>query len=120
MILVDTSVWIDHLHRTEDALVELLSADAVGSHPLVLQELALGSIRRRHVVLDLLSNLYRFPAVAHDEVLHLIDSHRLWGRGVGVVDAHLMAAVLLTPGGRLWTRDKRLRSACSAAGVNVL
>jgi len=117
MILVDTAIWIDHLHKAEPQLVDLLGMDQVGCHPLVLEEIALGSIRQRDIVLGLLSNLYQFPTVGHHDVLHLVDQRRLWGRGLSGVDVHLMAAVCLVPGAQLWTRDKRLASACSQAGV---
>lgn len=117
MILVDTAIWIDHLHKTEPQLVELLGMDQVGCHPLVVEEIALGSIRQRDIVLGLLSNLYQFPTVGHHEVLHLVDQRQLWGRGLSGVDVHLMAAVTLVAGAQLWTRDKRLTSACSQAGV---
>jgi len=119
VILVDTAVWIDHLHKGEPQLVELLDSDQIGSHPLIVEEIALGSLRRREVVLDLLGNLFRFPTVAHDEVLHLTEEHRLWGRGLSAIDVHLMAAVALVPGSRLWTRDRRLRTVCSDTGVAV-
>jgi len=119
MILVDTAIWIDHLHRTEPQLVDLLGLDQVGCHPLIVEEIALGSIREREVVLDLLTNLYWFPQAGHEEVLHLTDQRRLWGRGLSAVDVHLMAAVTLVPGAQLWTRDKRLKAACSDAGVRL-
>ena len=119
MILVDTAVWIDHLHSAEPQLVELLGLDQVGYHPLIVEEMALGSIRGRDVVLGLLANLRQFPSVGHDEILHLTDQRRLWGRGLNAVDVHLMAAVALVPGAQLWTRDKRLKSACSDAGVRL-
>ena len=77
MILVDTAIWIDHLHKSEPRLVELLSLDQVGCHPLIVQEIALGSIRQRDVVLDLLTNLYQFPTIDYDEVLHLIEQRTL-------------------------------------------
>jgi len=117
MILVDTAIWIDHLHKSEPRLVELLSLDQVGCHPLIVQEIALGSIRQRDVVLDLLTNLYQFPTIDYDEVLHLIEQRTLWGRGLSAVDVHLMASVTLVPGTKLWTRDKRLKSACSETDV---
>ena len=117
MILVDTAIWIDHLHKTEPQLVDLLGMDRVGCHPLVVEEIALGSIRQRDTVLGLLSNLYQCPTVGHHEVLLLVDQRQLWGQGLSGVDVHLMAAVTLVPGAQLWTRDKRLTSACSQAGV---
>lgn len=80
MILVDTSVWIEHLRAADARLVELLGDDEAGCHPLVIEELALGSIKQRDVVLDLLANLYQFPVVTHDEVLRLVGRRRLWGR----------------------------------------
>jgi predicted nucleic acid-binding protein len=119
MILVDTAIWIDHLHAAEPRLIEMLDGDQVGCHPLVVQELALGSIAQRADVLELLGNLYQFPTVEHREILHLTDQRRLWGRGLSAVDVHLMAAVALVGGARLWTRDKRLNSACTDAGVQL-
>ena len=68
-------------------------------------------------MLDLLANLYQFPTVGHREITHLIDQRVLWGRGLSSVDVHLMAAVAIVPGSQLWTRDKRLTSACSDSGV---
>ena len=119
MILVDTAVWIDHLHKTDPALVELLAHDQIGCHPLIVEEIALGSLRQRGVILNLLANLYQFPAIRHHEVLHLTEQHQLWGRGLSTIDVHLMASVALVPGAELWTRDKRLQSACSDADVAV-
>ena len=80
MILVDTAVWIDHLHASESRLVEQLELNGVGCHPLVVEELALGSIAGRNVVLDLLANLRQFPTAQHDEILHLVEWRQLWGR----------------------------------------
>lgn len=117
MILVDTAVWIDHLHDAESRLVEQLQLDGVGCHPLVIEELALGSIARRKTVLDLLGNLWQFPAARHDEILHLVERRRLWGRGLSAVDAHLLASVSVVAGARLWTRDKRLKIASREVGV---
>lgn len=120
MILVDTSVWIDHLHNTDPRLVGLLSADEVGCHPYVIEELALGSINQRAVFLELLGSLHRFPVLSHVEVMTLVDRRRLFGRGLSPVDAHLLGSVSLTGGARLWTRDKRLISACHDIGVSYL
>ena len=112
MILVDTSVWIDHLHASEPALVTHLGEDQAGSHPAVIEELALGSIKDRTQVLDLLADLWSFPAVSHKELLELVDQRQLWGLGLSAVDAHLLGSVAIVPGAQLWTRDKRLRTAC--------
>jgi len=120
LILVDTSVWIDHLHMTEARLGRLLSDDEIGCHPLVLEELALGSIKQRAVVLELLANLHQFPTVAHSEVLHLVERRRLWGRGLSATDVNILGSVALVNGARLWTRDKRLRAVCGEVGVALL
>lgn len=120
MILVDTSVWIDHLRAAEARLVRLLGDDEIGCHPLVVEELALGSIKQRDVVLDLVSNLYRFPPVTHSEVLHLVERRRLWRRGLSATDVNLLGSVALVDGAQLWTRDKRLKAACEEVGVAVV
>ena len=120
MILVDTSVWIDHLRVAEARLVSLLTEDEIGCHHLVIEELALGSIKQRDVVLGLLSNLYQFATVTHLEFLHLVERRRLWGRGLSAVDVNLLGSVALVEGAQLWTRDKRLRAVCSEVGVPVV
>lgn len=117
MILVDTSIWIDHLHRADSTLSALLEQDEVGTHPCVVEELALGSIARRETVLDLLADLRAFPVLRHGEALLLVDRHRLWGRGLSAADAHLLGSVALVPGASLWSRDKRLVAACDSVGV---
>jgi len=119
VILVDTSVWIDHLHASEPRLAALLADDEVGCHILVIEELALGSIKRRDRVIELLGNLIQFPVVTHEELLHLIETRRLWGRGLSAVDARLLGSVLVVDGAELWTRDKRLKAACVDIGVGV-
>lgn len=117
MILVDTSVWIDHLRAGEPELVRRLGQDEIGCHPLVVEELALGSLRDRDQVLDLLGNLRAFPVLTHEEVLTLVERHRVWSRGLSAVDVHLLGSVALVPGARLWTRDKRLLAASREIGV---
>lgn len=108
MILVDTSVWVDHLHASDERLVGLLDAGMVLAHPFVIGELALGNLGRRETVLSALSDLPRAIVATEAEVLHFIDRHTLFGRGIGYIDIHLLAAVRLTAGAELWTRDKRL------------
>ena len=120
MILVDTSIWIDHLHSSDARLTDLLGEDEVGSHPWVIAELALGSMKHRAQVLDLLGNLWRFPVLSDGEVRTLVDRRKLWGRGLSVVDVHLLGAVALSAGSALWTRDKRLLAACRELGVSCV
>lgn len=120
MILVDTSVWIDHLHDHDAQLASLLEKDQIGCHPLVIEELALGSIKQRNQLLESLSNLRQFPVVSHPELLALVESRRLWGRGLSAVDAALLGAVLITDGAKLWTRDNRLGIAAAEIGVELV
>lgn len=108
MILVDTSLWIDHLRSGNDALADLLDDGAVMAHPWVTGELALGNLSRREEVLGLLRDLPQATVADHDEVLRLIEGEALHGAGIGYVDAHLLAASRLTPGTALWTTDERL------------
>lgn len=117
MILVDTSVWVDHLRSGDETLGAMLDAGRVLTHPFVIGEVALGSLRRRGLILSAMSDL-PFGEVATDtEVLALIDRCALSGRGVGYVDAHLLACAFLTAGTKLWTRDGRLRDVASNLGV---
>jgi predicted nucleic acid-binding protein len=116
LILVDTSVWVDHLRRGNARLVELLESASVLMHPFVAGELACGSLADRKTVLELLQDLPTAAVAEFDEVLSFVERCRLWGRGIGYVDVHLLAAVALTNGATLWTRDKRLHAAAQALG----
>jgi predicted nucleic acid-binding protein len=120
VILVDTSIWIDHFHASEPSLVALLRDDQVGCHPAVIEELALGSIKERDRVLALLESLRRFPVLSHEEVMTLVGRRQLWGRGLSAADVHLLGSVVLAGGARLWTRDKRLLAACRDGGAAYL
>ncbi len=111
MILVDTSVWVNHLRSGDTQLIAALQAGAVLGHPFVLGELALGSLRNREAVIDALRGLPPAHQASDDEVLSLIGQRSLYGLGIGYIDAHLLASTLLTPGTRLWTRDRRLLAA---------
>lgn len=105
MILVDTSIWIDHLRRGDTALAELLGRGQVLGHSAVLGEIALGQLAHRRDVLGLLGNLPQATVAAPAEVLTLIESRQLFGLGIGYVDAHLITATLLTGAdATLWTR----------------
>ena len=108
MILVDTSVWVDHLRRGVDELIRLLDGSQVLTHPYVVGEIACGKLRNRSEVLTLISDLPRVAVATDEEVLFFIEQHELMGRGIGYIDAHLLAAVSLAAPARLWTRDKRL------------
>ena len=117
MILVDTSVWIDHFRYSDSFLVNLLNTGRVLAHPFVIGELALGRLQQREVILDALSNLSCANIAADAEVLAFINQSKLYGVGIGYIDAHLLASVRLTPGTLLWTRDKRLRAAAVQHGL---
>lgn len=111
MILVDTSVWIDHLRAGDATLTALLEAERVLIHPFIVGELALGSMRNRETVLDALRDLPAATLATDDEVQRMIDAVPLHGLGIDYVDAHLLASARLTSDSRLWTRDRRLLAA---------
>jgi predicted nucleic acid-binding protein len=108
MILVDTSVWIDHLRVGEPQLVELLNANRVLVHPFIIGELACGNLNNRKTVLSLLRKLPTARLATDEEVLFFIERHGLMGRGIGYIDAHLLAAMTLIGIVHLWIWDKRL------------
>jgi predicted nucleic acid-binding protein len=119
VILVDTSMWVDHLRRPDDDLKALLEKGLVCVHPVVTGELALGSIRDRQEFLTLLDALARTRVATEADVRHLVEARRLHGRGLGYGDAHLLASTLITPDCRLWTRDEALGAAAAELGVGV-
>ena len=108
MILVDTSVWVDHLRDGTPALAAALEQGRVLTHPFVLGELACGNLKNRGEVLQLLGELPAAPMATDPEALDFIERRALMGRGIGYVDVHLLASVALAGTARLWTRDKRL------------
>lgn len=118
MILVDTSVWIDHLRRGNARLAALLDAGQVRTHPFVIGELACGTLRQRAVVLELLGKLPVTTAATPGEVLAFIDARRLMGRGLGYVDLHLLASAVLDDV-RMWSLDKRLHYVARTIGVGA-
>jgi predicted nucleic acid-binding protein len=109
VILVDTSVWVDHLRRGNSRLAWLLENDDVRCHSFVLGELALGNLRPGSEVLAFLLELPLVPPVEHDEALTYVERHSLAGSGIGWVDLHLLCASALARC-RLWTLDRRLRA----------
>ena len=110
MVIVDTSIWVTHLHQGSQHLKDLLSDAQVICHPFILNELACGNIRNRKEILSLLQTLPMAPGVSLEEVLYFIEHNKLMGIGIGFVDAHLLASAQLArlP---LWTSDKRLKAA---------
>lgn len=118
MILVDTSVWVDHFRRGDARLAGLLDRNAVLMHPFVVGELCCGSLADRQTLLGLLQDLPSARVADHGEVLLFVERHALHGKGIGHVDVHLLAATALTEGARLWTRDKRLRHAAQDLGCD--
>lgn len=113
MILVDTSIWIDHLRTADHPLGTLLSTGLICIHPWVIGELACGNLGNRHEILELLQALPPLSVATHQEALHFIERHRLMGRGIGYIDAHLLTAAAIHRA-KLWTRDKRLNAIAEA------
>ena len=117
MFLVDTSVWIDHFRATNDTLVALLESHRVCCHAVVRGELACANLVNREVVLAQLALLPKAVRASDDEVLWFIERNGLMGRGIGFVDAHLLAASALTQDVRLWTLDRRLHRVAGELGL---
>jgi len=117
VILVDTSVWVEHLRSASAILSALLDNGGVLGHPFVLGELALGNLRQRDDFLRALQRLPQATSASHLEVLQFIDREALYGRGIGYVDAHLLAAARLTADSKLWTRDRRLQAVAGPLGL---
>jgi predicted nucleic acid-binding protein len=115
-LLVDTSVWVDHLRHRNAALVELLTAEQVRVHPFVIGELACGNLAQSNEVLGLLAALPRVPVVDHDEVITFVEDQHLMGRGLGWIDVHLLASAALASVA-FWTLDKRLSTAGRELGL---
>ncbi len=117
MVLADTSVWVQHFRRGEPALARNLSDGLVLMHPFVSGELACGNLKSRVAILSDLHALPSAKLASHTEVLQLIEDRRLWGRGLGWVDMHLLASALLSNCG-FWTLDKKLGEAAAELGLN--
>ena len=117
MILADTSIWIDHLRAGEPGLVSLLNDNQVLTHPMVIGELACGNLPNRTEVLGLMGRLPATPAATDEEVLFFIEQRQVMGRGIGYIDAHLLAAAMLAQSVQLWTRDRRLVAVAGDLGL---
>jgi predicted nucleic acid-binding protein len=117
MILLDTSVWVDHLHRGDETAAVLLEQGSVVMHPFVLGELACGTLRNRDETLRTLAALPATTVSTPEEALALIESSRLMGRGLGYIDVHLIASALIS-GDLIWSHDKQLAAAAAQLKVN--
>jgi predicted nucleic acid-binding protein len=117
VILVDTSVWVDHLRSGDERLMAELERGVVFTHPFVVGELACGLMTNRGEFLSLLQRLPAVPIATDEEALGFIERHGLMGRGVGYIDVHLLASAALSGGVRLWTRDRRLAAVAAEVGV---
>lgn len=117
MILIDSSIWIDHFHKHDDALFALLSRERVLTHPFVIGDIALGHLRNRGPILRELRKHTQCVIASDDEALQLIEHEKLAGTGIGYVDAHLLASVRLTAGSSLWTHDRRLNDVAKRLGI---
>ncbi|MEI6563886.1 MAG: PIN domain-containing protein [bacterium] len=118
-VFVDTSVWVDHLRRGEPLLQDFLSEGQVTTHPFVIGELACGNLSNRDELLALLSELPLVTIATNEEVMRLIERHKLNGKGLGWVDMNLLASALISriP---LWTRDHRLAAVAKKLGITEL
>ena len=119
MALVDTSVWVDFLRSGDDELTRSLEEGGVMIHRLVIEELACGNLRPRDEVLTLLEKLPKAQEAGHHELLHFLDAHKLPGTGIGVVDAHLLAAAMLSRV-KLWTKDAAMARAADRVGLETI
>jgi hypothetical protein len=119
MILADTSIWVDHFRSGDDELRLQLTSGRIVMHPFIVGELALGSLPQRTATLASLEQLPSVRVARLDEVLQMVEVRSLYSRGIGLIDAHLIASVFINPSTQLWTRDKRLRSVAEALGIHA-
>jgi predicted nucleic acid-binding protein len=117
LIIADSMIWIDHLNKGDEALVTLIRRRRIRIHPMIIAEVALGSITKRGLLLQELKEFPAAPVASHIEVMAMIEWLELWSRGIGYVDAHLLASTRHVAGCALWTRDKRLQAQAERLGV---
>lgn len=116
MVLVDTSVWIEHFRKGHPRLIELLNNSEVAIHPFIIGELACGNIKNREEILDLLQTLDSSPEITLEEVLRFIEMNKLQGKGMGFIDINLLASSLLSDC-MVWTNDKKLHGIAQKMGI---
>ena len=119
MILADTSVWVEHFRSGNDELRKQLAGRSVVMHPMIVAELALGSLRDRTRTLAFLDLLPQVRVAQLGEVRKMIEARSLFSQGIGLIDTHLIASVFLNPSTLLWTKDKRLRSVAETLGIHA-
>jgi predicted nucleic acid-binding protein len=117
VILVDTSIWIDHFRYGDADLEKIITDDRLLCHPFIIGELALGSLRQREAVIAFLAAQRETVIATHAEVMMTIDRHSIFSMGIGYTDAHLLTSILLDRRACLWTRDKRLAAAAQKVGA---
>jgi hypothetical protein len=117
MILADTSIWIDFFRTGNPYMLQKLVDDEIAMHPFIAAELALGSLKSRKKTLEDLDGLPQVETAYLDEVRSMIETHKLYSKGIGLTDVHLVASCLMSPGTFLWTRDTRLASVAKSLGV---
>ena len=120
MILADTSIWVEHFRSGNDELRKLLANRQVGMHPMIVAELALGSLRDRTKTLAFFDLLPQVRVAQLNEVRQMIEARSLYSRGIGLIEAHLIASIFLNPPALLWTKDKRLRTVAEALGIHAM
>lgn len=119
MILADTTIWIDHLRRHNAQMQGLLNGGQILMHPFVAAELALGSFRDRAGTLATLDTLLKVRVAQLSGVRQMIEVRQLYAKGIGLIDAHLIASCLITPRTKLWTRDNALRGVAQTLGFDA-
>ena len=119
MIIADTSVWIEHLRKTDTQLVQLLDKSLVLTHPFIIGELACGNLHNRLQILTLLKNIPSAKEASHQEVLYFIEHNQLMGCGIGYIDAHLLTSTALTNDTKIWTYNKRLENLSNEIGLSI-
>ena len=119
MILADTSIWVDHLRNRNPEMERLLGGGQILMHPFIVAEISLGSLHNRQKRLNDLEALLEVTVATLSEVRHMIESHSLFSKGIGLTGAHLIASCLMTPGTQLWTRDSALKKVAAALGILV-
>jgi predicted nucleic acid-binding protein len=116
MILIDTSVWVDHLRNGNKKLIELLNDEQVACHPFIIGELACGNLKNRAEILELLQTLPKVLEAENEDVFCLIENHKLMGKGLGFIDMHLLASAILSDV-NIWTMNKTLCKTADSLGL---